>query len=540
MLYFDDDIDSEAGTEPRTSRTLLLHSPTNYEIIKDVAGLASAIMLIDLCITLNVFFNAERLSSISPEEDSEAASSIIFSMQTLWTITPATFFYMIFNVIYQKKYKDKQKVIVTASLLLALSLSIPMGILMYFSDQFYPSAAENIRDIVREYCSVFSVDFLFHFPAIALHQYLIARPADDIIDKKRRRNILYLGAVINFISVSGSSWLFTEIYPLGFLSKVETIAASFILGDIVRLLYYGIIFFREGFFESPKEITWETHFPIIKEICVGGWKLYFQLLSELGAWTALSFIVEKEPNATVNLDIFNAMAQWFLFLIVVPLALAQAAQQILAVKCSEGKYDQVPRYTNIISFLAILFHLSCLIVGLIYPVWFVSVFMNPAENNNSGMSGDFRVIVATVFVGLFFTAFRNIFGMSMRPLEMIKVPMFASISASWLVSVPAAVLLAHYTSWGVEAVFIGYFLGEFVGAINLLRIWFEVRNPQRVAAIHRDGKSEDNILSWHVPKAIRNCSAVMYRQIQKWLLPPSVSSLVEEGEGVQINPLTVL
>jgi len=496
-------------------------SLTNREIAVDISSLALPIILTDMSITLNIFFNAQLISSLQPEEDSSAAAAIIFSMQAVLTVAPSAFFYMIFSVIYNPVYEKKEKTIITNSLILAVLLSAPIAIFSYFIGEIfsYAGTPRQVCDIVNTYYAVFAFDFPFHLMAVALHQFAIARrvPEDREWDRQR---LLYVGGAINFVSVAGLSWLLTEIYPLKFLSKLQTIALSFVFGDSVRLLYYGFNFFREGgLFEKLQEISWATHAPLFLEILIGGWKLSLQLLSELGSLSALSFLAEVLlPNKTVNLDILNAMNQWFLFLIIVPLSLAQTAQQKLGTRCYEKKYDQVQRYGNIILLISSLYHVLLLTIVLALPIGFLSLFMNPNENNNSGISGDFRAMFAIVFTGLWFTAFRNIIGMALRPLAMIKVPMMNSIMASWLVSIPSAILLAKLTDWGVAGILLGYYLGEAVGALNLLRIWCDVSWPLRVQEIHEDQdrkKEVDEVAYWH-------CSSVMYARLKNFcaVAPP--------------------
>lgn len=509
----------------------VVEQPLTYqEIVIDISNLASAIILNDFFSTLNMFFNAQRLSGLPPEEESSAASAIIFSMQALLTVAPSAFFYMMFNVFFDPKYRDKQKTIITNNLLLAIFISIPIAIFSYFiSDIFayFAKTPKEVCDIVQEYYGVFCFDFIFHFSAVALHQFAIAYPAlkkegeeeeafkqREEQHKKKRQRLLSVGGVLYFISVSGFSWLFTEIFPLAFASKLQTIASSFIFGDIVRLFYYGIYFFREGgFFEWPQEITRDTHWPMLKDITRGGWKLNLQLFGELGALSALPLLFNK----TVDLDILNAMTQWFLFVIIVPLALAQTAQQQLTNRCDEKKYDQVQRYGNIILAMGFVYQLIFLVIALIIPVLLVGLFMNPDENNNTGMSGDFRAMCAIKFTGLFFTALRNITGMATRPLKMIKVPMINSLLSSCF-SVFAAWMLVSFSNLGVAGALIGYYLGEMMSGLNSLRIWIDVSQPERVAEIHANKAAglpikEDHFSYWHFPGAFYQYLQVGYHPV---------------------------
>ncbi len=475
--------------------------PTTHAIVLDILEKVWPIFLVDLTTALDDFFNASIVSSFSPKEDFSAAAAIIFTTQAAYIVVPSAFLYTISFTI---PYHENKKMVVTNSIALALLVGFPVSILAYFTGNIfsYIGTPNSVCNIVDEYYSVFAFALPLMIMAISLHQAAIG------LDKKKW---LYISGLINLVSTLGTSFLFTKIYPLNFLSKIKTVAFSFLFGSgIMRFAFYGAVFAHEGLLEKPRFLILTTHKENFLDMFKKGYQICIQVFSELSALNILAFLTECFlPNKVENLNILNAMNQYFFFSIIVPYALGQAASTRIGEFCAAKKYDQVQTYGNYVLAVSTVYNFMYVILGLAIPKLLASLFLDPGENNNAGMSGNFRAMFTMIFLGLLLNSYREILGMILRPMGIFKPQKAASIAALWFVGIPSAIAFAKLTDLGVAGVLMGYYLGVSVGSIYLLNLWFSSSSPETVKKIcenEEDRKKANYIFHW--PK---DCKSSMYQ-----------------------------
>jgi Na+-driven multidrug efflux pump len=451
-------------------------------IAKDISTLTFAIILSNSSTTLNNFVNALILSNLSPKEDSSAAAAIIFSSQAFYVLVASAFLYTI-PALWPSE-KEEQKKMVTNGIALAVLVSIPAAIVSYFTGNFfrYMGTQKQVCDIVDEYYSIYALFFPLTLLTIALGQIAISL---------KRRLLIQKNAILSVLLTSGFSLLFAKVWPQDSFSKVKIVAMSYCSGSLIRFLYYGFIFYRENFFEKWTTNILNTHVPLLCEMLNMGWKISIHLFSELGALAILPLLtVRLLQNNTENLAILNTMSQYFTFSIMIPLALSQAMASLVRGLSEKMHHDQIQLYGNCVLAMSTLYNVICLIVGLAIPTELASLFLNPDENDNAGMSGDFRAMFAMLFIGLLFNSYRDILTSALRPLGVVKPPMVGSLVTLWLMGIPSSILFAKYTDLGIAGILMGYFVGVVIGSLYLLRVWSNVFSPEYVQNISEDQNNE--------------------------------------------------
>lgn len=451
------------------------------------------IILLTAVTTINNAGSATLISNLHPRKDYSAAAAIIFPSQSAATVIPSAFFYRINSILSVFDGEISPQIVATCCAALAILLSIPATTFSYFVGKIFSAIGTRkaVCDIVEEY------NFYFCF---ALFPYLIASALYQIaLNLKETRDLAYPISIINLIFTFGFSCLFTQITSLPGVSSVEVVAISFIVGSLMRNLCYYYAFSRHNLFEPWEEISWQTHRKCFWDILINGWKASIQLISELGAINTLPFLAEYFlDNKTENLSILNAMMQYSLFSFSFSLVCGQTTQRILRQKCKEEKYDEIQPYGNMLLAFGVGFNLIGFLLALIIPNTLVGFFLDPSENNNTGLSGDFRAMLAIQFIAGAFNACRDIIPFALRPFGIINIPTRMSIIAQ-IIGLSSAILLAKYTSLGIAGLLLGFYMGTTAGALYLLPVWFDFSQPERAKELktnQQEREIADRVFSW--------------------------------------------
>src|SRR3990167_6708383 len=115
-------------------------------------------ILNDLGIDAGNTNNAYLLSHLSPTEDSQAASSIIYTTQIVMIVIPSSFLYIL-PVLIKYDMPHNKSAAVTAGILFAIALSLPGAIFGFFTGRFFSilGVKDTVCQLVNEYFTVLSV-----------------------------------------------------------------------------------------------------------------------------------------------------------------------------------------------------------------------------------------------------------------------------------------------------------------------------------------------------------------------------------------------
>lgn len=443
-------------------------------------------MLNDLGIDAGNTNNAYLLSQQSPTEDSEAASNIISTTQVAIVVIPSAFLYVL--PVLLEYHMPGDKAAVTSGVLCAVILSLPGAIFGFFTGDFFAAIGvkESVCQLVNDYFTVFSV---------ALPFWMVATSLSKVAAPLGYQYLLYPEALINFITITGFSQFFINVYPLKNIKPVQILALSNLVCSIARILYYMIAYTCLDKFEKWQESDWGKYSKAIVFLFDTGWKLFMQLGSELFALYFLPILtVLFLAYHTMNLAILNVMSQCFMFSVILTLSMAITAMNIITKEFKEtNAHHHVRPCVNTLLALSVFYNTFLFVMTMTKTRAIVSLFMNPENNTNSGLSGNFQLMFLISYFGLVFNAFKDIINMSQRALAIYSLPMKVSVSGVWGIGIPLAILLVNYTDLGVGGLWLGYNIGNIVTGLFLLAHWDLVSQPELVKEIFtsHSNKSEE-------------------------------------------------
>lgn len=185
----------------------------------------------------------------------------------------------------------------------------------------------------------------------------------------------------------------------------------------------------------------------------------------------------------MNLAVLNVMSQCFIFSIIITLSMAITAMHLINDFREKKEHNYVRQCVNTILTISVIYNTILFMIAMIKTNMIVSLFMNPDNNMNTGLSGNFPAMFAISYVGLVCNAFKDIINMSQRALNIYSLPMKVSVAGVWGVGIPLGVLLATCTDLGVGGLWLGYNIGNIVTGLFLLCHWNLVRKPDVIQKI---------------------------------------------------------
>jgi Na+-driven multidrug efflux pump len=426
--------------------------------------------------------NVILLSQLPPQEDSSAAAAIISTAQVAMVVIFSAFLYVLAPVIQYYMPAHKSAVI-SASVLFALILSVPGFIASFFmGDIFFQLGVKaSVCDIVDEYFSVF---------AFALPCWMAATALNKTAMPLKHEQLMYVESLINLIGITGFSTFFVKFYPLPYFSPVQTIALSYLVCALPRIMLYVIAYKRADLLEDWAQMNVSRYQEAMMHMWSIGWRLCLQLTSELAALYVLTLLAPLLlPNQTMNLAILNVMIQSFSFSIIITLAMAMTAMTIVGELCNNKEYASVRPNVHTLLAMSTAYNLVLFAIIMAIPNPVANLFMNVHDNTNTGLSGDFRSMFAITFLGLIFNAYKDIINMAQRSLQMYSLPMKVSVGGVWGIGMPLAIIFATCTNLEIGGLWLGYNLGNIITGLFLLVHWDLVSQQNVVVSIFTDGSN---------------------------------------------------
>ena len=459
-------------------------------------------ILNDLGIDAGNTNNAYLLSHLPPTEDSEAASSIIYTTQLVIVVIPSSFLYVL-PVLMKHYMPEKKSAAVTAGILFAIALSLPGVIFGFLSGRFF--SALGVKDAVCQ-----RVNEYFTMLSGALPLWMIATSLSKVAAPLNFKNLMYIESLINFIFVTGFSNLFVNIYPLPRFTPIQIIALSNLVCSAVRIIWYIGAYSYLKQFEKWQEVDFRNYIFAIDCLWKTGWKLCMQLGSELFALYFLPILtVLLLANHVMNLAVLNVMSQCFIFSIIITLSMAITAMHLVNDFKEKGEYQKIRHCINMILMMSVIYNTLLFIIIMARTGTIVDLFMNPENNTNTGLSGDFRIMFMISYLGLVFNAFKDIINMSQRAMNIFSLPMKVSIGGVWGIGIPLAILLATCTDLGIGGLWLGYNIGNIITGLFLLSHWNLVSQPEVVQEIFSGNLNKSNELD-QVSYCFKYCRTVLF------------------------------
>lgn len=511
----------------------------------EIAGITGPILATDLPRTLVDFINSSILAKVDPTDVSTIATGLIIPPQISYSVIPtgtsltigflmAQFMERVGEVNQQEwKIKDGEqdhaKHLIKNGITLAIAVSIPLSILCYFMGEFYAATGsdEDVVKQVNQYFHIYAPSLPLQLTAVALQQTAVGL---------HQQKLLYITSIANFIATIAFSYC---IQPGFFSSKTEIVAASYWISGLTRnlILALGIYYYsdilknqnqdqnshrceaprrlitaaaemsrdillspqyigsglqdlasmfadlsRMCFADSKKAI--KNNNPLLYAMLTAGATICVQIASELIAVSLLNQLVyllpdDEQDNASAVLSVANL---YNLFLVILPIALAQAAGNMIGHAKHEKEYDQIAPIGNTILGLGACYNAIFVILGLCLTHPLASVFADQETID----SENFKVIFTIIFTGLLINSTRDITLFALRSLNITKNVMYTSMFSLWLVGLPLAAVFAKFSDLGVKGIILGYYLGITVGASLLNLFWRNISQEKKAEAICTD------------------------------------------------------
>lgn len=459
-------------------------------------------ILNDLGIDAGNTNNAYLLSHLPPTEDSEAASTIIYTTQIAIVVIPSSFLYIL-PVLIKYYMPESKPAAVTAGVLFAFALSIP-GILFGVSARYIFSAIgvrDSVCQLVQEYFTVFSV---------ALPLWMVATSLSKVASPLDCKYLMYIEWVINIICVAGFSNLFIDFYRLPYITPIQTIALSNLVCASTRISFYMIAYCYLNKLEHWREIDFQKYRYAISCLLKTGWKLCVQLSSELFALYFLPILtILLLSNHAANLAVLNVMSQCFIFSIIITLSMAITAMHLINKFRERGEHQHVRSCVNMLLMMSVLYNTVLFTITMTRTNTVVSLFMNPEDNTNTGLSGHFQALFVINYLGLVCNAFKDIINMSQRALNIFSLPMKVSLGGIWGIGIPLGILLATCTDLGVGGLWLGYNIGNITAGLFLLCHWYLVSEPDVVQEIFSENSDITKELD-QISYCMKRCKAIFF------------------------------
>ena len=446
-----------------------------------VAVIAFPILVTNAATTTNNFVGASIASSIDNQALSSAASAIIFPVQVSLIVIVSAPLFAIPVIMQQYIVSNNNKLVgqtIMQGMKLSLLLSLLPSALSYFSGDFFSlfGTPNNVVDLVKNYFDVFCYVLPTQLLAFSMQQAAIGLG---------KTKLLIAGSVLNTTSTLAFGYICAKGSFGLFNPSNSGVAYGFLAGGVLRILFYGIAFSCSDSFKDYCIFTLDNfrENKILKDIWFMGWPFGLQLISELGAINVLSVIADDLPNKVYSLDILNVMNQYNLFSVIIPIGLSEASAVLISKALQRKAYRDVRLLGNNVLFLGLVYNLALVALGLALPDQLASLFIDPNIASGNSLSENLRALFFIVFLGLTLNSGKDIVTGALRPLGIVKAPMYASYTSIWLFGLPIAYCLAVPLELGVAGVLLGYYLGTSAGTAFMLGKWASNSQTNTVKSI---------------------------------------------------------
>jgi MATE family multidrug resistance protein len=274
-------------------------------------------------------------------------------------------------------------------------------------------------------------------------------------------NIIHVG--INYMLIYGV-WIFPKMGIVG-------AALGTVISRIMMVLFMHIILSRreqlKKYFQdfSFEEIKKET----IKKIVNLGLPSAMQMLFEVVLFTASIWLCGNigKTSQAANQIALSLASMTFMF------AMGLSVASMIRVSNQRGLMD----YKKLIVVARSIFLLS-IILEILFAILFIAfhtvlpyIFLN--MENATQLSDNTEVIAIASKLLLIAAIFQISDGIqvvvlgALRGLQDVKIPMYITFVAYWVIGFPISYYLAEYTSWKAEGVWIGLLAGLTAAAVFL-------------------------------------------------------------------------
>lgn len=389
-----------------------------------------------------------------------------------------------YNVSYSNEiysYKNEHNLLVGQTIMqgmkLSLLLSFAPSIISFFCGDIFKilGTPQDVIELINNYFGVFSFVLPTQLLAFSMQQTSIGLSENKL---------LIASSVLNTMSTLISGYIIAN-GTFGFFNPGNSgVAYGFLIGGIMRILMYGLSFYR-GNFKQYNIYRLENikNNAILKDIFKTGWPFGLQLFSELLAINMLAVIANHTTRKIYNLNILNVMNQYNLFSVIIPIGLSEACAVLISRSYERKEFEKIRSIGNMSIVIGLFYNVILLALSIIFPKPLASIFMDVTQISGKGLSNNLLALFLIVFSGLTFNSIRDIVTGALRPLGIVRTPMYTSYGALWLIGLPLAYFMSIPLKMDIGGILLGYYIGVLAGAIFLLSKWYLESDSRKITNI---------------------------------------------------------
>ncbi|OCB78021.1 MATE family efflux transporter [Flavobacterium crassostreae] len=336
--------------------------------------------------------------------------------------------------------------------------------MIYFSKPLisFMGQPENVVELAKPYLDIVAFSLI---PLIIFQGY--KQFADGMSETKYAMWATILGNVINvilnYLFIYGI-WIFPELGIVG--AAIGTIVSRFVmLGYLHYQMKNKLKFqpFFEGF--SLKKIKKEINLKIIKLGAPSAMQMFFEVALFTGAiWLSGRLGITNQAANQIALSLAS-------FTFMFAMGLSVAATIRVGNQKGLGDYKKLHTVAFSIFLLAILLETIFAIIFIVFQEQLPALFVD--THNLKDLAANTEVIAIAAQLLLVAAVFQISDGIqvvvlgALRGLQDVKVPMYITFIAYWVVGFPISIYLGMYTSLQAVGIWIGLLAGLTTAALFL-------------------------------------------------------------------------
>ncbi len=200
--------------------------------------------------------------------------------------------------------------------------------------------------------------------------------------------------------------------------------------------------------------------------------------AEIAAFTVLTFIIGKLPNAVIALSAQQIVLQYTLFVVLISFGLAQSVGILVSQSHGKNDFDSVRINSNAAVVTGTFFMCIILLLFSLLPNQLIAFFINIHAKNNIEILKLASTLLYIAGITQIFDSIRNIAAGALRGLSDAHIPMLINVFCCWVVGIPLAYVFAFYFEWGVVGVATGFAIGIVIGALAIFARFHRLLNSQ--------------------------------------------------------------
>jgi len=440
-----------------------------WQSLRSVVRLSVPLVLARIVSALNGFIGMLMIAHLG-KEALAAGALIAAASNTIMIIVWGLMFSVgvLIGQTYGKGEYAKIGSILQAGILFACLISIPAGILMWYTPSILLLLGQPRFEVLL-------ARYYFHPATWMILPSLICVCFSQFCMAINRARLVLIWSIISLPITLLLAWMLA----FGFFFFPQLGIAGVALANVIvwTMLFIILVFYFTFHPNFKAYALWQrTNGRVLNrlmwQILKLGSPISLQFGGELGAFAMLTLLIGL--FGSVALGAQQIVTQIGLLVMMLPFGISQAVAILISQSMGRKHYQQICRFAYMASILG----LCCmLLIGFIYwyyPTLLIFLYLHGHQVINSRLVSLAISLFAIMAILQFFDAIRNIMTGALRGLQDTSTPLFTSLFVIWFIGIPSGYLLAFHYHFGPAGLFWGFAFGFFLGALFLSRRFFSL------------------------------------------------------------------